>query len=144
MLNRIFVAVVATFLALPAQAQQTDPNLNPDANNHEYTLHKFAVGGFKTQLNFFYSIKADCTPTDWMHVEITKEAEHGVSNVVDADVLPAYAAPNPRVRCNDKAVRARALEYTPTESYQGSDSVIVEIIDSYGNRNVWKFELTVR
>lgn len=143
-MRSVILAAVAAMLAMPAQAQQPDPSQNSNAFSHEFTVQKFAVGGRKTLVNYFYALKTDCAPADWFTVEITREAEHGVTNIVDASVVPNYVAPNPRVRCNDKSVRARLLEYTPVRGYQGTDSVEVEAISNDGSRNTYRFMLTVK
>jgi hypothetical protein len=58
------------------------------------------------------------------------------------NTVPNYTAPNPRVKCNDKTVKARGLQYTPTKA--GADEIEVEFIDSTGSRTVTKFIITVK
>jgi hypothetical protein len=73
---------------------------------------------------------------------ITKPPENGEAQVIDLNTIPAYTAPNPRAKCNDRSFKAKGVVYTPTKA--GSDEIEVEFIDSFGSRAVTKFVITVK
>ncbi len=145
---RTFVAVVsligAAVIQAQAQAVVDTTTQNPNANNREFTLQRYAIGGRKSVFNYFYSLKPDCAPSDWLEVTIIKEPEHGTAKLFDGTTLPNYTAPNPRVKCNDKSIKAQGLEYVPTKGYAGGDQIDVEAIDFAGNRNLYTFNITVK
>ena len=117
----IFMLVAALFVPALSYAQQADPAQDP--YNHEYKSHRFALAGKKSNFGGFYSLKPDCSLVDWVQVWITKSPENGEAKLVDGTTTPNYTAPNPRVKCNDKAIKASTLEYTPTKGYAGPDSM---------------------
>jgi hypothetical protein len=140
----ILAAVLSILTAGVSNAQQVDVTQNPNAFNREFTTQRFAIGGKKSVLGNFYSLKPDCAPMDWIQVKIVKTPENGDAKLVDANTLPNYTAPNPRVKCNDRSVKSHALEYTPAKGYVGADSIELELIDSAGARVTYTYNITVK
>jgi len=141
----ILAAALLTLATVVSNAQQVvDNTQNTNAFNREYTSQRFAISGRKSVLGYFYGLKPDCAPVEWMEVKIAQAPENGEAKLVDANTLPTYPAPNPRVKCNDRSVQSRALEYTPTKGYVGADYIEVESIDSSGGRSVYKLDITVK
>jgi hypothetical protein len=129
-------------VAGPVYAQQVDTTQNSNAFNREFTTQRFAIAGRISTLNYFYSLKPDCAPMDRYEITITKPPENVEAKLIDVNTIPNYTAPNPRVKCNDKSVKARGLEYTPAKA--GTDEIEVEGIDSGGSCVTYKFNITVK
>ena len=106
---RTFVTM-ALLLATTAGYAQVDTTQDPNAGNRELTLQRYAIGGKKSILGSSYALKMDCSPTDWQQVTIIKSPENGEAKLVDQNTFANYNPPNPRVKCNGKAVKAKALE----------------------------------
>jgi hypothetical protein len=140
----IIAVSVLTATIVQAHAQQPDQTQNPNAFDREYTSHKTTINGRKSLLNYFFSLKGDCAPTDWIEVKIIKAPENGEAKLIDGNAFPAYTAPNPRVKCNDRSVKAKGLEYVPTKGYAGDDQIIVEMIDNGGSHGTYTFNITVK
>src|ERR1700719_3570729 len=135
---------MALLLATTAGYAQVDTTQDPNAGNRELTLQRYAIGGKKSILGSSYALKMDCSPTDWQQVTIIKSPENGEAKLVDQNTFANYNPPNPRVKCNGKAVKAKALEYIPPKGYVGDDSIEIEAINDSGQRIVWKFNVTVK
>jgi hypothetical protein len=79
--------------------------------------------------------------SDWLELAITKPPENGELELIDMNAVPAYTAPNPHTKCNDKSVNAKGL-HTPTRA--DLTKIEVEFIDSGGLRSATKFVITVK
>src|SRR5215467_11469644 len=125
----------ALLFAMMLSAQAQSAPKAPNVFDNTYTMARFAVAGKKSTLAGFFSLKLDCSPLDWNEVKIVKPPKNGEAKLVDGTTFPAYTAPNPRTKCNEKSVNARMLEYTPAQGYAGPDSIQLEAIDSGGSRS---------
>lgn len=146
-MNKIVLMLTASAALLastPGYPQQVDTATHLDAVNREFSLQRDAIGGKKSIFANYYSIKLDCSPTEWRQVKITKSPENGEARLVDMNTLAYYIAPNPRVKCNGKSVKSTALEYTPAKGYSGGDAIEVEAINVFGQRSVFVYSITVK
>lgn len=75
---------------------------------------------------------------------ITKQPENGEAKLVDVNTQASYTAPNPRVKCNGRSVKATALQYTPNKGYVGADAIEVEVINDVGQRLMFLYNVTVK
>jgi hypothetical protein len=140
----MLTASAALLVSTPGYPQQVDTATHPDAVNREFPLQRDAIGGRKSVFANYYSLKRDCSPTEWRQVKITKSPENGDARLVDMNTLAHYIAPNPRVKCNGKSVKSTALEYTPAKGYSGGDAIEVEAINVFGQRSVFVYSITVK
>jgi hypothetical protein len=141
----MLTASAALLVSKPGYPQQVDTaTQDPDAVNREFSLQRDAIGGKKSIFANYYSLKLDCSPTEWQQVKITKSPENGEARLVDMNTLAYYIAPNPRVKCNGKSVKSTALEYTPAKGYSGGDAIEVEAINDFGQRSVFVYSITVK
>jgi hypothetical protein len=140
----VLMTASAALLGAPAHSQQIDTTQTPNAFIREFTSARYAIAGKKTTFASFFSLKPDCAPMDWVNVQVIKPPENGEAKLVDGTTMPSYAAPNPRVKCNEKSVEATMLEYIPGERYAGPDSIQVELIDSAGARFLYTYNITVK
>jgi len=140
----MLTASAALLVSTPGYPEQVDTATHPDAVNREFSLQRDAIGGKKSIFANYYSIKLDCSPTEWRQVKITKSPENGEARLVDMNTLAYYIAPNPRVKCNGNSVKSTALEYTPANGYSGGDAIEVEAINVFGQRSVFVYSITVK
>jgi hypothetical protein len=138
------LAASMTLIATEPSFSQVDTTQDPNAINKDYTLQRYAVGGKKSTFAWFYSLKIDCTPTDWQEIKITKSPENGEAVLKPTMTLANYNAPNPRTKCNGKSVKSMTLEYTPNKGYVGTDSIEIESINDFGQRNTFTYNITVK
>ena len=118
-------------------------NLNSNPNR-ETTFDRFAISGKKTRLGSFYAVKLNCQPEDWMEVSISQQPEHGKAALRDETTVMSYGKDNVRSSCNGKSIKAKLLEYVPSQDYKGADEIVVEAINSAGQRTVSTYKLTVK
>jgi hypothetical protein len=125
------------------ESTSTNENLKRDNMNRDTVSERFAVGGKLSIFGRFYSMNPDCTSMR-QDVTILKSPENGAAQLKATTTITSYSAPNVRVRCNGKSVKATALEYTPTKGYTGKDSIEVETISESGQRNTYTYDITVK
>lgn len=131
-------------LSVPGFSQTPQRPQDPDANNHDITMQRYAVGGKKSTFGRYYSLNIDCSPSAWFDIKIIKSPENGDSNLVETTTQANYTEPNPRVKCNGRSIKSTALEYTPKSGYTGSDSIDVELITEEGTRSKYTYNIIVK
>jgi hypothetical protein len=137
------VASIVLIFSKPGFSQDQNSQ-DPNANNRDITMQRYAVGGKKSTFTYYYSLKIDCSPSDWFDVKLTKSPQNGNAKLVEVMTQANYTAPNPRVKCNGRSITSLALEYTPKEGYTGGDSIEVEAITDNGLRNTFTYNITVK
>jgi hypothetical protein len=137
------VSIVLLF-SEPSFSQLDQSTQDPNAINRDFTFERYGIGGKTSILGHYYSLKLDCTPGGWMEIRLIKPPENGEAKLVEATTQVNYTAPNPRVKCNGKSTKAKALEYTPPKGYAGNDSIEVEMINDSGQRNTYTYNITVK
>jgi hypothetical protein len=130
----------------PSFSQVVEPTTTQDPNafNRDYIYQRYAIGGKKSIFAQFYALKLDCTPVGWQEVTLSKSPENGEAKLTEIMTIINYNAPNPRVKCNGKSTKATALQYVPNKGYTGSDSIEVEAINDFGQRNTYTYNITVK
>jgi hypothetical protein len=118
-------------------------NLNSNPNR-ESSYDRFAVSGKKTRLGYYYAVKLNCQPEDWNEVSISKQPEHGNATLRDGTTVMSYGKDNVRSSCNGKSIKAKMLEYVPSQDYKGADEIVVESINSAGQQIISTFKVTVK
>lgn len=143
------VTVVSIDIASGQDAQNVvdtiirNQNLNSNPNR-ETTYDRFAISGRKTRLGHYYAVKLNCQPEDWNEVSISKQPEHGKAMLRDETTVMAYGKNNARSSCNGKSIKAKALEYIPSQDYKGADEIVVEAINSAGQQVINTYKMTVK
>jgi hypothetical protein len=117
---------------------------DPNAGNQNLTFQRYAIGGKKSTLGLFSCTQIDCSPCPWINVTITKSPENGEAKLADTRRILNFNAPNPRVKCNGRAAKAQALEYTPKKGYTGTELIEVESLTSGGNLSTNTYSVTVK
>ena len=132
---RAMLIAAATVLCgtMVAQAQMTDVK----------TYHKTAVAGKESTFDFFYAVKLDCTPIDWMEVRIVQQPDMGKAEITKGTVLMQYSDANPRKTCNGKPTMGHLLVFTPSKKAQGDDKIVVEVVTSTGGSFRRVYDVTV-
>ena len=143
------VTVVSMDIASGQDAQNAvdaiirNQNLNSNPNR-ENTYDRFAVSGKKTRLGHYYAVKLNCQPEDWNEVSISKQPEHGKATLRDETTVMSYGKDNARSSCNGKTIKAKTVEYVPSQDYKGADEIVVESINSAGQQVINTYKLTVK
>jgi hypothetical protein len=117
---------------------------DPNANNRDITMERYAVAGKKSTFGRYYSLKIDCSPSDWFDIKITKSPENGSANLVETTTQAHYTEPNARVKCNGRSIKSTDLQYTPKSEYAGPDSIEVELITDEGTRSRYIYNVIVK
>jgi len=124
---RFFVALALVFMAVrPAPAQNSDKwtpeEMQAGVKKQEFLRYAFA--GHKMQVTNLFALTLDCIVPDGWAYEIVKQPEHGVAELKPNSFFPAYAADNPRFKCNSTKINSYTLIYTPTLGYKGPDIIV--------------------
>jgi hypothetical protein len=99
---RAMLIAAATVLCgtMVAQAQMADVK----------TYYKTAVAGKESTFDFFYAVKLDCTPIDWMEVRIVQQPDMGKAEITKGTVLMQWQTddgPFARVHTEQEGGRRR-------------------------------------
>ena len=137
-------ASMALILSVPGFSQTPQRPQDPDVNNRDITMQRYAVTGKKSTFGRYFSLNIDCSPSAWFDIKIIKSPENGDANLVATTTEANYTEPNPRVKCNGRSIKSTALEYTPKSGYAGPDSIEVELITDEGTRSRYTYNIMVR
>jgi hypothetical protein len=137
-------ASMVLILSVPGFSQTPQRPQDPDANNRDITMQRYAVTGKKSTFGRYYSLNMDCSPSPWFDIKIIKLPENGDANLVETATEANYTEPNPRVKCNGRSIKSTALEYSPKSGYTGPDSVGVELITEEGTRSIYTYNIIVK
>jgi hypothetical protein len=144
---KLFALVFSISCTSVAQAQTgsaiRNQNLSTSTNN-DYVSEKYSIAGKKSVFGDFYSVKLNCTPSDWQDVKISKAPLNGTAKIFDRTAVIQFAQSNPRSSCNGKTIKAKSLEYTPHYEFKGNDEIVVEAINDSGQMNTYTYKITVR
>jgi hypothetical protein len=143
----LFALAASVALVLPRPGlSQVVPNspTDPNAINRNITMQRYAVGGKKSTFAYYYSLRLDCSPSDWQEVRLIKSPENGEAKLTETTTVINYPASNPRVKCNGRSTQSMALEYIPNKGYTGNDSIEVELINDAGQQNTFTYNITVK
>jgi hypothetical protein len=84
---------------------------------------RVVASGTNQRIGFYYALNPDCTTSGNVSVRVTKQPEHGSTEITTAINYPFYSKENIRSKCNDHKVRGMQLNYKPAEKYIGSDEL---------------------
>src|SRR5262249_51911126 len=77
-------------------------------------------------------------------VRVTKQPEHGTTELIGATLYPTFPKENIRYKCNQHKVRGHQLNYKSSEKYTGSDSLEVLVLYPGGFAREVNFTINVR
>jgi len=118
-----------TSVAFTADKPWTEEELASGIRKAEALRYAFA--GQKMKVRYLYALDLDCTSTEWAF-EIIKQPEHGTVEIVTQSFFPMYPKDNPRSRCNEQKIDGHLIIYTPSKSYKGPDSFVLQEINGSG------------
>jgi hypothetical protein len=84
-------------------------------------LTRVVPSGKNQRIGFFTHLNPDCTASGDTNIRITKQPEHGSTEITPAINFPSYSKEHVRFKCNEHKVRGWQLNYKSAEKYAGSD-----------------------
>ena len=125
-----FLLTVCAFglLLSSAFAEEKSPEQHREESN-QIRLQKIDWGtrivasGTNQRIGFFYAVNPDCSASGDINIRVTKQPEHGTTEIVAATSFPNFARENIRYRCNRHKVRGQQVNYKSAEKYIGTDTL---------------------
>ena len=87
------------------------------------TFTRTIASGTKQRMGFYASVNPDCSASGDINIRVTKQPEHGTTEIVAATSFPSFARENIRYRCNRHKVRGQQVNYKSAEKYIGTDTL---------------------
>jgi hypothetical protein len=100
--------------------------------------------GTNQRISFFTSLNPDCTARGNINIRVTKQPEHGSTEIIPEINFPTYPKEHVRAKCNDHKVRGMQVYYKSAEKYVGSDEL--ELLVLFPNGFAWEvhYDMSVR
>src|SRR5262245_59072256 len=110
--------------------------------NQSFT--RFVASGAKQRIGFYVALNPDCTAQGDVDIRVTKQPEHGTTEIAAATLFPNFEKENIRYKCNQHKVRGQQVNYKPAEKYIGSDTVELLVLFPGGFAREVNFTINVR
>jgi TonB family protein len=121
-------------LMLPIRFKPNKPNPPISLEVTEQT--RVVAANQKLNLDFLYSLEADCSSIGFATIRIVQQPEHGKVSSKNGTGFSNFAKENLRYDCNKRRTEGVILSYEPTARYTGPDSLTVDVI--YPSGNFWR------
>lgn len=107
------------------------------------TRTKTVVSGRQLKLNFFYSVKPDCSSGGRPTIRVTRAPEHGRVPVAENTDFPNFPSSNVRSACNRRRVPVTTAYYVSQRGFVGTDNVQTEAIFADGSLTQRSYTINV-
>jgi hypothetical protein len=95
-------------------------------------------------LAFSTGLNPDCSSSGNTNVRITKQPEHGSTEITTTTNFPFFAKDNVRAKCNEHKVRGVQLNYKSAEKYVGNDELEMLVLFPTGYAWEVHYDVSVR
>jgi hypothetical protein len=107
-------------------------------------LNRIIASGTKQRIGFFYALHPDCSAQGDVTIRVTKQPEHGTTEIAAATLFPSFEKENIRYKCNQHKVRGQQVNYKSAEKYSGSDTLELLVLYPGGFAREVQFDISVR
>jgi hypothetical protein len=149
-----FLLTVCAFglLLSPAFAEEKSREQYREESSHIFgieglqkmELNRIIASGTKQRIGFFYALNPDCSASGDVNVRVTKQPEHGTTEIVAATLFPNFEKENIRSKCNQHKVKGMQINYKAAEKYTGNDEFDLLILYPGGFAREVHFDIRVR
>ena len=107
-------------------------------------LIRVVASGTNQRIGFFYAVNPDCSASGDVNIRVTKQPEHGSTEITTAINFSFYPKEHIRSKCNDHKVRGLQVNYKSAEKYVGSDEL--ELLVLFPGGFAWEvhYDISVR
>jgi hypothetical protein len=135
MKNLLLTVMAFGLLSLSAFAQE-------GLEKKQFT--RVVASGKNQRIGFYTHLNPDCTASGNTEIRITKQPEHGSTEITLAINFPSYPKEHVRFKCNEHKVRGWQLNYKSAEKYVGSDEFELLVLWPTGLGWEVHYEVSVR
>jgi hypothetical protein len=100
--------------------------------------------GKKERFGFYTSLQPDCTSRGNADIRVTKQPEHGSTEITPAINLPTYPKEHARYKCNEHKVKGVEVNYKSAEKYVGDDAFDLLVLFPGGFAWEVHYDISVR
>jgi len=115
-----------------------------NVNSYAYDLKKMVPSGANVNVDHFYSVYEDCSPTGEIVVRIKTQPSHGKVVVKKGTGYTNFKPENPRNACNTKKLPVINVEYTSENNYFGNDYFGLLVLYPNGNGEEYYYNIEVK
>jgi hypothetical protein len=152
-MKRLLLTVCAFGLLLSsAFAEEKTPEQLREERSHIFgveglesqTFTRVVASGAKQRIGFFYALNPDCTASGNVNIRVTKQPEHGSTEITTATNFPGYPKESIRYKCNEHKAKGMQVNYKSAEKYVGDDVLDLLILFPAGFAWEVHFDVSVR
>jgi hypothetical protein len=131
-MSKFLLTVCACGLLLSsAFAEEKSPEQYREESNQIFGVEglqkmnwtRFVASGTNQRIGFFYAVNPDCSASGDINIRVTRQPEHGTTQIAAATSFPNFERENIRYRCNQHKVRGQQVNYKSADKYIGSDTL---------------------
>jgi hypothetical protein len=105
---------------------------------------RVVASGTNQRIGFFYALNPDCTASGNVNVRVTKQPEHGTTEITPAILFPNFRKENIRYKCNQHKVKGMQINYKSAEKYTGDDALELLVLFPAGFAWEVHYDVSVR
>jgi hypothetical protein len=104
---------------------------------------RVVASGTNQRIGFYTWLNPDCTAGN-VNIRVTKQPEHGSTEITTAINFPGYPKEHSRSKCNDHEVRGVQVNYKSAEKYVGDDAL--DLLVFFPSGFAWEvhYDISVR
>ena len=103
-----------------------------------------SISGREGQVDFWYSVAADCSSSGYPDLRIVTAPSHGTLRIAKGENFPDFPKDNVRQACNTKKLPVVFVYYQSDRGFTGTDTAVVEILFPSGNLRTISYAISVR
>ncbi len=123
---------------------ETADSLHHATSNHNVMTVRPAKSGRPALLAAFFRMNPDCSAGADPVLSVISGPRHGALSFRDGQGHPDYGASDRRSKCNDRAIRKKAVFYTSRPGFVGEDHVSVVSKGKASPRDTQYVDFTVK
>jgi hypothetical protein len=105
---------------------------------------RVVASGTNQRIGFYTNLNPDCTASGNVNIRVTKQPEHGSTEITPTINFPGYPKEHVRFKCNDHKVRGMLINYKSAEKYVGSDELQLLVLWPHGTGWEVHYNIDVR
>jgi hypothetical protein len=117
---------------------------SPQGGLAKKQFNRVVASGTNQRIGFFTSLNPDCTTMGNVTIRVTKQPEHGTSEITAAMNFPGYSKESDRYKCNQQRARGMQISYKSAEKYVGDDAFDLLVLFPSGNAWEVHYDVSVR
>lgn len=139
------LSVTQQIVAPPPAIQHPPSAPAAPQRNGITSVSKVVAAGVTTNIDFGFSINPDCSFRAFHTVRVITQPSHGALSVAQREDYPRFLPSNVTFfPCNKVKVPGKAIDYSPSPGYVGSDYFVFQVIRDDGSDQTYQLSIQVK